>query len=114
MFTMPARMIPISPMKRKLRQASRLRLVTVPYTESAKKAPPVTNSVVKMDACVYWKTMLEKTTPESAQKVRNMATAAPIAARCAMGLNAMPSRNQAISATHIAGAECRFPASSIW
>jgi len=35
-------------------------------------------------------------------------------ARCAIGLNATPSKNQPIRATHIAGAECRFPASSIW
>jgi len=54
-------------MKRKLRQASRLRLVTVPYTESPKKAPPVTNSVEKMEAWVYWKTMLEKTLRERAE-----------------------------------------------
>ena len=67
MLTMLARMIPIRPMKRKLRQAERSRFVTVPYIERAKNAPPVMNSVEAMEVAVYARRYTEKVTPDNAQ-----------------------------------------------
>jgi len=74
----------------------------------------VTNSVEKMEAWVYWKTMLEKTTPESAQKVRNMATAGANGRALRDRVERDAEQEPADQGDHIAGAECRFPASSIW
>jgi len=62
---------------------------------------------------VYWKTMLEKTTPESAQKVRTWRRLRQWRA-LRDRVEGDAEQNQAIRAIHIAGAECRFPASSTW